>query len=335
MGNKLGWVLAGVLLIALVGIFLLVVVFPGHSKSHLDPDDLLLQVQEHKPEHLTGRSMTVDANAGESYYRAIQLSRKHETMIRAAKKRLLSQTTERLTAEERGIFDSIAAAVHEGSQRKQMNFVLKLEPTVLQVRNSPPPIAAAMETVLYAQQLNGYDHERGGSEADFAAAEQIYHDTLTMGYHFANERKLVATARKGYGIQIDMCNRLRTLYTTHLTAKRDQIPKVVAYKAGMDEVRDLYTKKRNLLATIKMLTEEPGSVFDIAENDEDYAWRIEGIMSLGKLKYAVTEKGDKRHVRKLIDRYKDSDDPMVSAAAKAADEMTHEQYMNGNSEWDT
>jgi len=336
VGNKLGWVLAGVLVVALVGIFLLVVVFPGHSKSHMNPDDLLLKTQQFKPDYLTGRAMDADGNAGDCYHRAIQLSRKHAKMIRDATRRIgHPQSMERLTAEEREILDQIAKEIREGAARKQMKFVLKLEPKVLKTRHKPPPIAEAMETLLSAQQLNALDWLRGGGDADFAKAERIYHDTLTMGYHFANERRLVATARKGFGIQQDMCTKLKTLYASQKPANRSRIAKVAKYRAGMTGVRNLYSKKRDFLATINTWKKDPGSVFDIAENDEDLAWRVAGILALGKLKYAVSERGDTKHVRRLIDRFKASDDPMEAAAAEAADELTLEQYKNENCEWDT
>jgi hypothetical protein len=52
---------------------------------------------------------------------------------------------------------------------------------------------------------------------------------------------------------------------------------------------------------------------------------VEAIAMLGVVKYVAPGRGDQRHARNLIEGYSNSDDPIIAAAAKAADTLTVEQ----------
>ena len=54
--------------------------------------------------------------------------------------------------------------------------------------------------------------------------------------------------------------------------------------------------------------------------------RVQGLLVLGIVKFSAPQRGDVRVAKKLMDRYAASDDPLEAAAAKAARELTREDF---------
>jgi hypothetical protein len=71
----------------------------------------------------------------------------------------------------------------------------------------------------------------------------------------------------------------------------------------------------------------PGDIFYTIDNDKDRCWRIRCIAMLGLIKYTASHsRGDSNAVEQYIGRFLNSSDPYEAAAAKAAKDLTKEQF---------
>ena len=62
-------------------------------------------------------------------------------------------------------------------------------------------------------------------------------------------------------------------------------------------------------------------------NDEDLAWRVQGLLTSGLIRFtAMGSRGDKRRLKRLVDKYSGGDDPYLAAAAKAARDFTRKEF---------
>jgi hypothetical protein len=72
-----------------------------------------------------------------------------------------------------------------------------------------------------------------------------------------------------------------------------------------------------------------GDVFYFAEHAAERMWRIEAILSMGRMRYFVGQGGtlgDQRGANQLLKKYLNDPDPLIRQAAKAAQQLTVEQY---------
>ena len=328
MGNRLGWILAGGLVVVVGGIFL-AAAFPSPSPpTRRTLADGMLDMVEFPmtPQAVTGRPMAAAGDAGKFYNQAMEMCRSaaediEQMTARADWRELTAGKAELLPAQLQQLAE-IAEQVGQGAMRKDMNFVLTYTPKKLEIA-SDLQAADDLQNLLtplwlYAAALIG--------QGQHARAERVYCDALTMGYHFMAERARVSMTLKGAAVQKAACRRLAQLYGQSWPQRGHRAVLVEDYHAAVAELSERYRHKNTIIADLRAVRESPGDVFNIAANDEDRAWRVEGILTLGIVKYAAADRGDKRQVRKLTRKFLASDDPLEAAAAKAVDGFTIEQY---------
>lgn len=69
-----------------------------------------------------------------------------------------------------------------------------------------------------------------------------------------------------------------------------------------------------------------GNILNLAKVDKDPTMRIEAVRWLGVVKYTSKGRGNARAIASLIEELKADQDPMIAAAADAADKLTVEQF---------
>ena len=98
--------------------------------------------------------------------------------------------------------------------------------------------------------------------------------------------------------------------------------------------RSLFSTSVQPVATILIsidpdqVSEHAGDVFYIAENARERMWRVEALLSLGRMRYFVGTEGrigNQRGAERYLKKYVNDTDPVIRAAAKAALELTREQ----------
>jgi len=88
---------------------------------------------------------------------------------------------------------------------------------------------------------------------------------------------------------------------------------------------------RRVLTSIdpKVIAQSVGDYFYFAKHSKDRAWRTEAILAIGRLQYYVGQDGraaDQTGARKALNKLVNDPDPIVRVAATAARDLTIEQY---------
>ncbi len=79
----------------------------------------------------------------------------------------------------------------------------------------------------------------------------------------------------------------------------------------------------------RIVGEHPGDLFYIARNADERLWRVAAINALGRFRFFAGEGGmlgDQRGANKVLAELSKDKDPIIATAAKAAANMTLEQY---------
>lgn len=327
MGNRLGWIIAGLLTLVIVGVFLAVAVFPQPTppSNRITSPGALDQVElKADPAVILGWSPSGGENAGAYFAQAVRKCKAGRPAIQdlLAKAPSLANGKETLTDAQSAMLKEIAEAVHAGAQQASMRYVFEFTPKVVEV-GAGMPEAGELQDVLNALLL--YSASLIGQK-DYLPAERVYQDTLMMGYDLTRERARVWTVKMGLGLQSAACGRLEALYNKYMPERKTRLADLSAYRLALSDLTRSYEDKLAMLHQFRSVKENPGDVFNMAENDKDRAWRVEAIATLGVVKFIAPGRGDKRYAKKLIDRYLSSSDPLEAAAAKAANDLTIEQY---------
>jgi hypothetical protein len=76
-----------------------------------------------------------------------------------------------------------------------------------------------------------------------------------------------------------------------------------------------------------MIERYAGDLFFIAQNSKERMWRVESILSLGRLKYNAGHPGDNRGALRVATEIAQTDrDPVIKTAAREASDLTEDQY---------
>ncbi|CAN5363815.1 hypothetical protein BH10PLA1_BH10PLA1_12480 [soil metagenome] len=80
----------------------------------------------------------------------------------------------------------------------------------------------------------------------------------------------------------------------------------------------------------RVISNNAGDVFNLAQNSKERMWRDEAIMMLGHYRYNAVNPGDQVGARKALEKLAGDStlDPAVAAAVKVAQELTPEQHSN-------
>ena len=328
MAMKLGIVIAGVLVLALVAFVVLRVVFPSPhdptgatlKRGVLDLKTVKVSVAE-----VLGAEPSGAGNAGDDYAQAVQLAKqKTDELDPLRDEEKLEQLADGALFIERPLqqsLESIYAHVRNGAAKKDMNYVLVHTPKKL-------------ETAYYQSFVT--DLARVGAALDVLGkfhlgrkklpeAEQVFKAKATLGWHMVGERALPAMVHQGLQIQYDALFGLNDVYLKWDEAHKSRIDSLQRYADGLKAAERSYNDKAKIVWVVRP---KPGDIFNIIENDEDLAWRRQGTLALGIVKfYSKNHRGDSRYTRKLIDENLNSSDPITKAAAQAANDLTYEQYV--------
>lgn len=152
---------------------------------------------------------------------------------------------------------------------------------------------------------------------EFDKARQVLNDAFLLGYHLNRSRARGPLSRLGMQMQYFALNNLYVL--AKQTDQGQASETLREYHKALNEVHTHTMKKLQLVRTANV---EAGDVFNIIENDEDRMWRVEGLLLLGPLKFRF-EKIERNRVKidQLIDQYKGHGDPLLKAAAQSADKF--------------
>jgi len=159
---------------------------------------------------------------------------------------------------------------------------------------------------------------------------------FSLGVKLYEERLVHSEMLSGIKLMQGSADSLRELAKRKGDTSREQ-----ALKRFSDQTTNYYTTKiqplyQKVVSASRMdVGANAGDVFELARHNPDRMWRVEAILKVGRYKFDATRRGDQLGANRMLsenpaqfgyDDWTKSDDPAVATAAKAAKDLTIEQY---------
>jgi hypothetical protein len=323
MSHAIGWIAAGLLVVIVTVAVVVLVFFPPHS----DPSDATIRegiMDFHTvniaPSTIAGIDPSSDANAAEDYQQALSfyesnkkdLDNALEEMGKKADYAPDSSVVDKLTK-----IDSMVAS---GNQKKRFEYSLVYTPKKFDVTFFYPP-SNKFQDLAGGLRMLALVYQR---QKKYPQAESVLQHEFLLGWHMMNERARVEFTQRGMGIQRDALKGLKELY--QLWQPADGIGKQARVAAFRDSLEGLDRWNNMKYQVIWNVKPYAGDVFNIVERDEDRAWKVEALLGLGVVRYTTDKRGDEKYAMRLLEKYAASSDPVLSAAAVAARDLTVDEF---------
>jgi len=314
VGNKLGWIIAGVLVAALIIVIVLVALIPKWQRSKPTRTTLakgfmeLVTVKE-SPAVILGAEPGEAGNAGDDYQKAVELYKANSTKLEFAEN--AGDMTE--------LLKQIHAHVAAGAKKAKMEYTFVHTPKkfVIGYRHEP---AVELQRLSHALELLGKHYLENDQ---YAEAELVYKDELVLGWHMVNERSRAHMVQAGINVQFLALRGLNSVYSNRDGENQKSFQKLQTYSDSLEPLERAYSEKSRLVYSRKP---EPGDIFNIVENDKDRAWRVQAILVAGIVRFTAASEGDVNYANELIKKYVDSNDKFEQAAAVAARDATEQDF---------
>jgi len=167
---------------------------------------------------------------------------------------------------------------------------------------------AALESVSFAGLVYGEQMQSQGNDKQAAEA---FLAVWALGYHaFTSNQRLYARSQ-GLSIMRESLDYLRPVAGEVDIDTAD----IDAWQQWASALQRRYQDKLKIVLNVKP---EMGDLFNLAENDADPAFRIAATLRMGPAQYHAGSKANKRKLQELIDKAKNSDNPLIAEAANVA-----------------
>jgi hypothetical protein len=198
---------------------------------------------------------------------------------------------------------------------------------IVNYQNDPPPLLAlktiascAARAALLVQKTNRADAMRD-FEAEFALGSKLFDERLTSAEMLLG-LQLMSESAAGL---LKLCDAAGDANRAKLIASFNDS------RLNLFDSRIAPVLKVLQSADSRIIGQHTGDMFYLAQNAADRVWRVEAVLSLGRMKYFVGDRGTvgdqrgaMRFVRKLADDA--NEDAVIRQAARAARDLTIEQY---------
>ena len=337
MGNKTGWIVSGIVLGAVL-LFLIFFVFMPTPDAPYNTNEVGFMELKEPATPLTAILPTVpseEGNAAEDYVKAITFYKQHAGDVEAtadvkpydaavASKDPWSNPNFKACRD-------LADMVAKGSYKKEFKYIFVMTPQKLE------PYFQVDEAEDFYRMTKGpfqcFQVHRDRKE--YPQAEKRIQDIFLVGWHLFHERARADMSIHGLDIMIQSLDAMIDLYELWPEAPKNRLSSMHTYRRELSEIRENFQKKRNLLwDTLPYFSASndqfyPGDVFNMVENEQDHAWKVQAILCLGPMKYrCVNSRGNIKRTNDLIAKYLNSNDPMLKAAAECSRDLTKAKYEN-------
>ncbi len=333
MGNKVGWILAGVLTVGLLGVIAFKMFVPSPSepsRAMLQSATMDLAIVDFPIRNVLGWEPSESGNAGDDYARAVRLLNEKRSEL-AQSGRNLDEILDGTFSPPEPVLDTlkkIDAFIAAGSRKKTMRYTLVHTPAKLGVyfihpfmedlcshRNDPEPPSLSLSLEILGRVYV--------ARRDYAAAESVFQHELMLGRHMMEERSLAGMIELGLRVQDRALDGLGSVYDSDALNRPDRVKAVNGYYNALKDAWAAYDTKARLL---RKVSPNPGDVFYLIKNDKDRAWRAQGLLTLGIVRFTSRKRGDASKTASLLEKFASGKDPIEAAAAKAAKNLTVEEF---------
>ncbi len=332
MGNKLGWVIAGIFGGFVVIVLVKVILLPSASSptsATLGPGKLTLQKPEKPLTSIIPAEPSGEGDAGDDYQKAIEIFDENAGVLSKIFQHHpdILEDKYRLTADEIKLLKRLADPIADGAARKKMTYYFRLTPKKIEIPYWADEAERFVDIAQVPLMLFAYHFARG--EQEYTLAEKYLFDLMVMGHHLIAERARLDLVQIGVELQKDACDQLDQLYVRW--KKPDRARAVRAYCTGLLMMDSTYDSLSLVIWRLKQhksgaMGPNPGDIFNLVENHADRAVRVEAILGLGVVKLTCTKRGDHKKVRALIDEKLTGGDPIEKAAAECANALDKDGF---------
>ncbi len=319
MGNKLGWILAGVMVGAVL-IVLLIVLVSGSAttpptEATTRPGALDLKTIDLPIESVVGYTPSQGGNAADDYAAAINVARNEEIEQKGLR-----------PADALTVYERVLSLAQAGAQKKEMKYTTVHSPDRFPVESSVPharnlAVVGSMLNLLGRHYLDAGNIEK---------ARAAYNTQMVLGWHMMNERCRARVTIAGCGEMRQAMRGQRSGASGGLlaiAAATNDSKLKEALRAWDSQINALSSFSHSKMRNVWKPKPETGDLFNIINNDEDRAWRADALLMLGLAKFThANVTNDKKYIDELLEEYSESDDPCLRAAARSAKEFTRKQY---------
>jgi hypothetical protein len=217
----------------------------------------------------------------------------------------------------KSIIDKMEAAADKGLGDKALNFEAVLPIT-------PGPEWRIRDQLYAMGQLTSKAAMSARADKDKAASEKAARATLIWGQRLFNNGAFVAYKSAGLGAVSEGLAALEAHHSERFFA--DPAKEAIAKELYNDyrTSTERWNKKEKLVRRIGPLS-KPGDLWNLAENDQDKAWRLDGLMWLGVAKWTEAAAGGQRSaIQSYLEQKASSSDPLVAQRAKQAADFSRE-----------
>ncbi len=331
MGNKIGWIISGVL-VAVVAVILGIKLFgePDHedpTSATTAPGALERFAVERPVTDVLNQKPSGVGNAATEYMQAATLYDQNiEQVLRhmsarprddkARKIRRACKTAgngTQLAPAGAELLTPIVASVQAGARKSSLKLVNHVTGAELDGHDpfGQMPVEIHLQNASAAAlTLAGHYIYTGRHDE----ADEVLRAAFTMGWHLNQERAQADIVLFGLRLQQDA---IRLMLTNLELAGRDRSSgKLDSY---LEQLQRVYGKVSAKWGLIKDDKPHAGDIINIIENDQDRLWKIEGLLMLGFLRFLEQgHEGNLAKIDSLLEEYKHSNDPLISAAASEA-----------------
>ncbi len=341
--NPAFWVISIVGILLIVGIACKIIFFPGYAPPTFSMGAGFMANRRPAPTAATavlGTLPSQGGNAAEEYERAISIMIKNEKQLTKIGEYI--DRRPELNASDLDLCESIADEVIAGSKKKEMRYIER------QLKKLPDNRFPCARFILTKSTYDGgrdvvsdlanltspldYLYAHHFTKKNFDEALRVRKAQFTLAWHMSNEPSRVAVLLTGIDLMIGNCEQLERLYNemgnsgmaSSTATYRDKLQRL------LPDLQEKFNKIWKLQNTDGNLTSPTGDIFNIIQNDDDVAFRAEGLILLGAVKYFdFGKRGNVKKTESLIKEYIQSDNPILRAAAKAAKLAKQEELTNG------
>jgi len=330
MSSKTGMIVGGVLVLGFGFFIMMLVLFPSPSDptSATTGRGALDMVEMSKPLSFVFTEPTGPGNAGDDYAKALGVYRGNRDTWRSVEERLGRSGIEAVIGEsEFGLLRELADYCHDGAQKAKMEYSVP--------HGQPPTVTTDQADSLAMTKVMGYMHVyaqylflKSRNHEEARSAERVAKDLVVMGWHFVRERAYPASVQVGFGFQEQGSRVLVEIYAKY--------PELMQAGDMGIRVREYAQSARMAYADIGRLwsmwtnNPRPGDFFNVIDNCEDPAWRVQAILGLGITRHRNDgHRGDRIRTEKVLAKFGASDKELERRAVKAALDLSRDEGLRG------
>ena len=146
---------------------------------------------------------------------------------------------------------------------------------------------------------------------------------FALGYHLYNERLAWREFTAGVNLMVGAAQ-----YLPELEPDAGRARAIVLFAESADAYKLEQLKLYGIINTTDAATlaRHGGDVYALARFSPDPLWRTTAILAVGRMKFNTPNRGDQLAAPRELKAWAGDTDPAVRAAAKAASDLTIEQY---------